>query len=52
MSLIIAMLALFGNTIQYQKGFDFCKKHDFKFPECKMHEKAVKQNFRSKHFTK
>lgn len=50
--LFIAILALFGNAYQYQSGFDFCKKHDFKFKECSFHKKMVDKNFRSIHFKK
>lgn len=45
----IAFLALFGNGYQYQKGFDFCKKYDYEFKECKFHLDNVKKNPKSKH---
>lgn len=44
------MLALFGNTMQYQKSFEFCKKYEYKFEECKFHKKMVEINPKSKHF--
>lgn len=50
--LFLALLALFGNAYQYQSGFDFCLKNDFKIKECKYHLGQVKRNPRSMHYKK
>lgn len=47
---LVAILAFFGNAIQYQNTFDVCEKYDFKIKECKFHERMVKANPKSKHY--
>lgn len=48
--LFVALLAIFGNGYQFQKGFDFCLKYDFEFEECEKYEELLLANPKSKHY--
>lgn len=49
---LLLFVLLGGNLYQYQKGFEFCKAKDYKYKECKFHEKMVKANPKSIHYKK